>query len=449
MGCVELTELIQKAGVVGCGGAGFPTHIKYNTTAEWLIINAAECEPLLRTDRYLMINESDKLIIAAEHIAENLGAKNIIIATKENYKKEIAVLQQSIKSLSSKVRIHKMTNFYPAGDEHIIVYEVTGNIVPSNGLPGDVGVVVSNVGTIVASYDAMYGIPFTDKYLTITGDVAKPLIIKASIGVSLMECIRKSYPNNKNFDIIIGGPMMGKFKNFNEIKNEVVTKTTSGVIVLPPESYLKKQMSLSVSTVIKKAKMACIQCSLCTELCSRHMLGHPLKPHIIMRKIAFAENIDEILYDNDINQALICSECGICEEYACPMGLQPRRINSVLKSLCRKEGIKYKSQNTLIEPNKMREARKVPSRRLARRVELNDYYDNDIDTMEVVQANKVEILLNQHIGDPAIPIVSVGDVVVKGQTIAECFDGRLGASLCASIDGSITEISDRVVIEKF
>lgn len=445
---MNFLELIQKAGIVGCGGAGFPTHVKYNTTADWFIINAAECEPLLRTDRYLMINESDKLIIAAEQIGEHLGAKNIIIATKESYKKEIESLQKSIESLSSKVKIHEMTSFYPAGDEHVIVYEVTGNIIPPSGLPGNVGTVVSNVGTVVAVFDAMYGIPFTDKYLTITGDVAKPLVVKASIGTTLMECIQKAYPNKKNFDIIIGGPMMGKFRNFSDIQNEVVTKTTSGIIVLPDESYLKKRMEISVSTMLNKAKTACIQCSFCTDLCSRHMLGHPLKPHVIMRKMAFAGNIDEILYDNDINQVLLCSECGICEEYACPMGLQPRRINSLLKSLCRKEGIKYKKQNVIIEPNKMRDARKVPSHRLATRIGLNDYYETVIDTLEEIQPDKVEILLNQHVGSSATPIVSVGDVVVKGQTVAECADGGLGASLCASIDGIVTEINNSVVIER-
>ena len=445
---MNFIELIQNSGIVGCGGAGFPTHVKYNTTADWFIINAAECEPLLRTDRYLMINESNKLIIAAEQIGKNLGAKNIIIATKKSYKKEIESLQKSIDALSSNVKIHEMTSFYPAGDEHVIVYEVTGNIIPPNGLPGNVDAVVSNVGTVVATFDAMHGLPFTDKYLTITGDVAKPLVIKAPIGTTLMECIQRAYPNKKYFDIIIGGPMMGKFKNFSDIQNEVVTKTTSGIIVLPEESYLKKRMDTSVSTILKKAKTACIQCSFCTDLCSRHMLGHPLKPHIIMRKMAFMGNIDEILNDNDINQALLCSECGICDEYACPMGLQPRRINSFLKSLCRKEGIKYEKQNTIINPNKMRDVRKVPSHRLAMRIGLNDYYETVIDTLEEVHPEKVEILLKQHVGSIATPIVSVGDLVVKGQTVAECTDGVLGASLCASINGTVTEINNSVVIER-
>ena len=162
-----LTEIIKEAGIVGCGGAGFPTHAKYSGgPVETIIVNGAECEPLLQTDRYLMRNCARKLIRTADRIKEETGAKEFIIALKAAYTREIESLERAIEELGSSVKLHKLQSFFPAGDEQTIVYEVTGRVVPPAAIPLSVGCVVSNVATIYGIGDAFEGEPFTRKFLT-------------------------------------------------------------------------------------------------------------------------------------------------------------------------------------------------------------------------------------------------------------------------------------------
>ena len=127
---MTLLEQIKEAGIVGCGGAGFPTHVKLNCTVEYLIINAAECEPLLRTDRFLMLHKAREIVTAAGMIGDMVQAGKRYIALKETYSEEIAALEAAITELHSPVKLYKMKNFYPAGDDQIMVCDVTGRTVP-------------------------------------------------------------------------------------------------------------------------------------------------------------------------------------------------------------------------------------------------------------------------------------------------------------------------------
>ena len=145
---MTLLEQIEAAGIVGCGGAGFPTHVKLNCTVEYMIINAAECEPLLRTDRWLMIHEADKIVAAADMVGDMVQARNRFLALKETYGEEIAALKEAIQRKNSPLRLYKMKNFYPAGDEQIMVCDITGRSVPPSGIPLDVQTVVSNAATM-------------------------------------------------------------------------------------------------------------------------------------------------------------------------------------------------------------------------------------------------------------------------------------------------------------
>lgn len=149
---MTLLEQIKEAGIVGCGGAGFPTHVKLNCTVEYLIINAAECEPLLRTDRFLMLHKAREIVTAAGMIGDMVQAGKRYIVLKETYSEEIAALEAAITELHSPVKLYKMKNFYPAGDEQIMVCDVTGRTVPPSGIPLDVGAVVSNLATVYSLY---------------------------------------------------------------------------------------------------------------------------------------------------------------------------------------------------------------------------------------------------------------------------------------------------------
>ena len=206
-----LLEQITSAGIVGCGGAGFPTAAKYNTKAEYFIINAAECEPLLKTDHYVMNHYADECIQAIAAVGKLLEAEHIVIATKEHYTKEINALETAIQAQNAPISIFKMKNFYPAGDEQIMVFEVTGRTVPPGGIPIEVGCVISNISTMLNIYQAQHGKNVTHKLLTITGAVKEPKILEVPIGTSFDDCLALAGGATiDDFMFINGGPMMGK-----------------------------------------------------------------------------------------------------------------------------------------------------------------------------------------------------------------------------------------------
>ncbi|NLO45839.1 MAG: hypothetical protein GX107_04960 [Clostridiales bacterium] len=445
-----LKDKIFAAGVVGCGGAGFPTHVKLAKKVEYLIINGAECEPLLRTDRYIMTNFADEIVSAAEAVRNEVGANLCVIALKQSYKEEISALQKSITAggFSKTINLHFLETFYPAGDEHIIVREVTGRVIPPSGIPLDVGCVVLNAATMLCVHGAMKDEPFTDKFLTVTGEVNTPAVQKVPIGTLFSDCIEKAGgAKTDDYIIISGGPMMGKVITREQSHSEVVTKTTSGIIVLKKGGVIEKTNAMSIRQMLNRARSSCIQCNYCTQMCPRYLLGHPIEPHMIMRKTGLNGSLDGLLADRDIQNAVLCCECGVCEVYACPMGLQPRRINSVIKAALAEAGIKRGGDDGQKAESKMRDLRKIPTKRAAARAGVVDYYDFDIKELIVFEPTKAELLLSQHIGAPSVPVVRDGDKVAKGQTVAKCPDGKLGANLHASISGTVKIKEHSIVIE--
>ncbi len=293
---MELLEKIKQAGIVGCGGAGFPTHVKMDCQVEYLLINGAECEPLLRTDRWLMRYRAKELVSAAQDVGAMMQASHLIIAVKETYEEEIRSLRQAIDEAESDVSLHLLPNYYPAGDEQAIVLEVTGRTVPPAGIPLEVGAVVSNIATISAIYDAAREISFTHKYLTVTGEVSDPVIVHTPVGTSFSECIEAAGGSLlEDYYVIAGGPLMGKLYTKEEIEHQVVIKTTSGIVVVPTDIPLVSMRSVSLHAVLQRAKSVCIQCSRCTDLCPRHLSGHPLKPHKIMRKLAYTDSVENVM----------------------------------------------------------------------------------------------------------------------------------------------------------
>lgn len=447
---MDLLNCIKEAGIVGCGGAGFPTHVKYaGGPVEYLIINGAECEPLLRTDRYIMKHLGDRVVSAVEAVGEMLGAKECRIALKKTYTEEIKALEKVLKERGSKVKLAKMDSFYPAGDEQTMVYEVTGRIVPPAGIPLDVGCVVSNVATMLGISDAMEGKSFTKKYLTVTGEVNQPTVLHVPVGTSFDTCIALAGGTRKSrYFVVSGGPMMGARMTMEEAKTVVVTKTTSGILILPEDGSIAQKTQISLQHMLNRARSACIQCSYCTQMCPRHLIGHPLQPHKIMRKLAMSGDVTKILNDKDVRNAAICCECGICEEYACPMGLQPKRVNQVLKGALREAGIRYSRETDVYKADPNREGRKIPAGRVAARVGVMPWYDLEIDTCVEGTPDRVEIPVSMHIGAPSEAVVKTGDMVTEGQLIARIPEGAMGANIHASISGKVVSVGKRIIIER-
>lgn len=447
---MELLEEIKAAGIVGCGGAGFPTHAKLNCQVEYLIINAAECEPLLRTDRYLMKHRPKDLVQAVASVGQLTQAKHMIIGLKKTYHKEIASLKEAIQELHSPVTLFELDNYYPAGDEQMLVCDVTGRTVPPSGIPLNVGAVVSNVASMIGIYEASQGIAFTEKYLTVTGEVHHPVIVKAPLGTSIAECIQLAGGTKSDaFHVLIGGPMMGKLYKKEELDQLYVTKTTSGIVIVPDDTRLVTSREMPLQRVLRMARISCIQCQTCTSMCPRYLSGHDLAPHKIMRAMAYSENLTQTMETQVVKEAMICSECGLCEVYACPMGLSPRRINQMLKGEYRKAGIRYEKTKEQYQQRKERPFRKVNSKRLAMRLDVETYYDYDIDELVIAKPREVTISVAQHIGAPGEIQVQIGDTVEIGTILGKIPEGKLGANVHSSIPGKVKQIQqDLITIER-
>lgn len=439
----NLLAQIRNAGVVGEGGAGFPAHVKFDTKADILIANGCECEPLLYSDQHIMSEHSGEIVNAMVTVMQAIGATRGVIGIKKKYTAIAASLKAAIGSTG--LELAELDNFYPAGDEQILIHEVTGKTIPPLGLPKDVGTVVSNVGSLVSVSRAIEGKPVTDKVVTVTGEVGKPSVIKVPIGTSITECIERcGGARVPDPVIVLGGPMMGRFfEDSDQLASEVVTKTVGGIIVLPRGHFLHQAATLSIHAMQRRAATACIQCRLCTELCPRFLVGQGFETHRVMR--AFSTGID---HDLGAMQAMLCCECGVCELFACPMGLSPRRINMILKQRFREEGLQYSGPRDIkAGQTEFREFRKVPTPRLAIKTDLHRYLDLHPEYEGEYLPKVVKIPLQQHIGAPSAAVVGKGDRVQAGDLIGAIPPKSLGANIHASIAGTVTHVDSSITIE--
>lgn len=432
-------DLIKDAGIIGAGGAGFPTHVKLNAKVKTVIVNGAECEPLLKVDQQLMDKKADEILYALNKVVDETESEVGIIALKGKYKSAINTLNSKIKDYP-KLQLFMLENFYPAGDEQILVYEVTNKIVPEGGIPLNVEVIVINVETLLNVYNAINGIPVTEKYLTITGEVKNPITVKVPIGISIEEAIEIAGGSSiSDFCVIDGGPMMGKI--VEDIQSPI-KKNTKGLIVLKKEHKIVQSKIKSIQATIRDARIACCQCSLCTEVCPRHLLGHKIEPSKIMRIASYGKTCSTEISPTN---TFLCSECAICEQ-VCIMGLQPWKLNRFFKGELSKNGIRNPHNRIPEKADEFRRYRKFPVERLKQRLDINKYNSDSLLEEKEYDFQKVTILRSQHIGAKAEPIVKIGDKVQKGDLIGEISDGKLGAKIHAIIDGIIKEITDESIV---
>ena len=228
-----------------------------------------------------------------------------------------------------------------------------------------------------------------------------------------------------------------------------MTKTTSGILVLPADSGPARAAAVDLRRMVSRARSVCIQCSSCTQLCPRHLLGHPLEPHRIMRRVAMGGPLQALLGEPEIQNAQLCCECGVCEVYACPMGLFPRKINQAIKRELAAAGIRRPVDvDGACHPRTGREERKAPSQKVAARAGVGKYDGYELRELLVGQPDRVEIPLKIHIGAPAVPVVAAGDRVAEGRVVALPPEEALGAAVHASITGRVASVGVRIVIVK-
>ena len=441
MNIKELSSILQENGIVGAGGAGFPTYAKLNENAETIILNCAECEPLLRLHRQLLEKNAREIVSTFHMMGQTMGSKDIVIGIKKAYKQAIEALNSVIGDYPG-VRLGLLDEVYPAGDEVVLIYEVTGKVVRPGGLPIECGVAVFNVETVYNVYRAIQkNTPVVDKLVSVVAEVNNPVTVRVPLGCTIDEVVKlaggQRIPNAVYF---IGGPMMGRIGT----GAEPVTKTTNAVLVLPENHLIIQKKKRKASIDLKRAAASCCQCTMCTDLCPRNRLGHPIEPHKFMRAATCKDVQDTNIFVN----TLFCSSCGLCEMYSCMQSLSPRSLMADYKAGLRAAGIRPPQDVTPKPVGEEREYRKVPMERLMARLDLTKYNKEAPLDNEVVDVKKVRILLSQHIGAPATAIVHVGDKVERGQMIAEPSKG-LSVAIHASISGTVTEVHDKyVVIEK-
>lgn len=329
----EILAGIRDGGLTGMGGAGFPTHKKYETDKEIdaLLINGAECEPFLTCDYRLMLEHRWSVVNGVRLMLKGSGAKTAYICMEDN-KPEAAkalseVLEAGKKSgvigTEEDVQIKVLPTKYPQGGERQLIESVLGREVPMGGLPADVGVIVSNVGTSKAAADMILGKqPLTRRIVTVTGWVKKPGNYLVPIGTSAKELVQLcGGVTVKNNRVIAGGPMTGPCVASDwEGESELfyITKNTSGILVLPDSQW---------------EEQPCIRCEGCAKVCPAGLIPYQIE-------FAYMEE------DYDLCESLYASECIACGccSYTCPakreLSVRTRMARDVVKQRMRERAVK-------------------------------------------------------------------------------------------------------------
>ncbi len=292
----KLQYLICEAGIVGMGGAGFPTHVKLNegtnTAVDTLIINGVECEPYISCDDRIIKEKANYIVLGTRMLQHAIQAKHCVIAVEEDMHEAFDILNDLI---SDDIELVKVPARYPAGGEKQLIKTLTGKEVPTGHLPIHIGIVIHNVGTAAATLRAVTrGEPVLSRYVTISGNVENPCNLQVLLGTPAEHCLKQvGYQARDNEVVTIGGPMMGKY--IHDISMPVI-KTTNSILVTS-EFNLNKEKP-------------CIGCSLCVDVCPAKLLPQELFAY------SRTKNLEEVRALNLFD----CIECGCCA-YVCPSNI--------------------------------------------------------------------------------------------------------------------------------
>lgn len=438
---MDFIDAVRDAGVIGAGGAGFPTYAKVNAKAEYILMNGAECEPLLRVDQQLLDVYSEEILEGFYETGKQVGAAKALIGIKKKHSELIEKLDAEIrkKGFDNYIQIVPMMDVYPAGDEQVLVYELTGRIVPEASIPLKVGCIVVNSETSLNIANALRGKPVTESYLTLAGDIPNRMTICVPVGMPLREVLSLSGVENlEDYAVIDGGPMMG---NLLQSFDGSITKKNKGFILLKKDHSLIKRKSVSFNNARRVNKAACEQCRMCTDMCPRWLLGHNMQPHKVMRAYTYGMN--------DIEQQAVsqlCSGCNLCQMFSCPANLFPKLANDNNKAELSAQKIKYQPSQEMPQARSVRENRLVPSKRLIARLGLSDFDCSAALSQQEFSPDRLTVQTSQHIGAPALPIVAIGETVTKGQLIGVIPEGSLGATIHASLDGTVIDVQKNAIV---
>ncbi len=422
---ITLIKLLREYGVIGAGGGGFPTYRKFSfENLSILIINCVECEPLLYSDYFLVKERNEEVVFALRRLQEIFNFSEIYFAIKKKrYELKDILEKKEIKNVKN-LKFFLFEDIYPAGDEQIIIKAIKNITLPSFKLPGDFGIVVLNLQTLVHISEALRGMGVIRRFVTVSGYVRKPSVFDVPIGTQVKDLIELAGGYSVEKPVIFaGGAMMGEIVG----ESFSIRKGTTGIVVLSDNSILVREKKINCEIFSKKAKSVCDQCMECTFFCSRNLIGKKVTPHLIMRYSEdYLKGVKEIP-----PEVFNCSECGLCYVYSCPLGLSPRKVIKFLKE----KAVRGEVEN--LEGDKNFLFKIPPSYKIKNRLELEDikpvFYG-------IYDPPSLFVDINQ--GKGAVPEVKVreGDFVFMGEKICDLPEGKLGVPLHSPITGRVISV---------
>ncbi len=438
----ELSKIMHESGIVGAGGAGFPAYAKLDKQADTIILNCAECEPLFKVHRQLLEKYAFEIVSTFSMVADTVGAERAIVAIKPSYKGVEAAVKEVMADYQ-KVSLSFLPEIYPAGDEVILTYETTGRVVKPGNIPISVGVTVFNVETMLNIYRAVNeNAGVTHKYVMIAGEVKNPKVLRVPVGMTFKEIVDLCGGSTiKDPVYLIGGPMTGKIGS----SHGVITKTTNAVILLPQDHYIVQRKTVKPNIGMKRAMSACCSCRMCTDLCSRNLVGHPIDPQAFMHGISH----NKVFNMKPFLNTFYCSQCGLCEMYSCMQGLSPATLIGAYRDGLRSNGVTPSKEPEFGEVSNKRSYRMVSVARLIKRLGISKYnVETPIDEAEIIPKH-LRLSLHQNIGAFSVVLVKKGDEVTKGTMVAKAPEDKLGVPIHSPINGKVIEVSSQyITLEK-
>ena len=400
---MELKELMKEAGIVGAGGAGFPAYAKLAPGADILLVNGAECEPLLYTDYIILSREMPMVLAGIKAVLEYADIPRALLCVKEHTAKRLNL--KDGEKLADRISLKTLPDVYN--------------------------------GAAAVKFSAKV----TMKWLTIGGNIPEAIVVRVPVGTPVSELFAGySITVPEEHAVLDGGPSMGKII---DPERAVVTKTTKALLILPEASEAVQSKLLDADKSVARAETACCQCTRCTDMCPRALLGYPLEPHKMVRTAKQAAEISPAM----VLSASLCCGCGVCESLACCQGISPKAVIAHYKDVLAKNKLRYVGKGELSALPE-REYRMIPSSRWAGVLGVGKYDKMPVFKGENTDFDRVEIYLKQHIGAPSKAIVADGQKVERGDKIAESADG-LSLPQYASVSGYATVCEgEKIIIDK-